>query len=287
MSATELLRLVPDAPAAVGKILDPARGPLERPNRSEIFGPERFAQHGRSLGETHAARFAPKGSTAFFPRLRDNIRILREAHRYIGQQATTGYDVSPAAEWLLDNFHLIEAQLREIARRPAAALLPRPAGAAGRAAGRPAARLRRRLGVRRPHRQRLRRGAAGPLPQGLRGGARAHARRAVGAADDPARRPDREPAPAGRARRRQQGGARGRQPLLPTGSRPIRPSGSTRCWRCSTGAASARPSWRRWRSACRTRAPRPSRRRSTGCAGSRRTSRRSRPGCRRRRRPTT
>ena len=41
-------------------------------------------------------------------------RILREAHRYIGQQATTGYDVSPAAEWLLDNFHLIEAQLREI-----------------------------------------------------------------------------------------------------------------------------------------------------------------------------
>ncbi len=114
MSATELLRLVPDAPAAVGRILDPARGPLERPNRSEIFGPERFAQHGRSLGETHAARFAPKGSTAFFPRLRDNVRILREAHRYIGEQATTGYDVSPAAEWLLDNFHLIEAQLREI-----------------------------------------------------------------------------------------------------------------------------------------------------------------------------
>ena len=114
MAAPELLRLVPDAPAAVVAILDPSRGPLERPNRSEIFGPERFAQHGRSLGETHAARFAPSGSTAFFPRLRDNIRILREAHHYIGRQATTGYDVSPAAEWLLDNFHLIEAQLREI-----------------------------------------------------------------------------------------------------------------------------------------------------------------------------
>ena len=114
MAAPELLRLVPDAPAAVGAILDPSRGPLERPNRSEIFGPERFAQHGRSLGETHAARFAPSGSTAFFPRLRDNIRILREAYHYIGLQATTGYDVSPAAEWLLDNFHVIEAQLREI-----------------------------------------------------------------------------------------------------------------------------------------------------------------------------
>ncbi len=114
MAAPELLRLVPDAPAALGRILDPSRGPLERPNRSEIFGPERFAQHGVSLGETHAARFAPSGSKAFFPRLRDNVRILREAHHYIGWQAKTGYDVSPAAEWLLDNFHLIEAQLREI-----------------------------------------------------------------------------------------------------------------------------------------------------------------------------
>ncbi|HEY4957526.1 MAG TPA: carbohydrate-binding protein, partial [Caldimonas sp.] len=96
------------------EILDPSRGPLERPNRSEIFGPERFAQHGRSLAETHAAAFASSRSNAFFPRLRENIRILREAQRYIGRHATAGYEVSPAAEWLLDNFHLIEAQLREI-----------------------------------------------------------------------------------------------------------------------------------------------------------------------------
>ena len=114
MAESDLLRLVPDAPAELGEILDPSRGPVERPNRSEIFGPERFAQHGRSLAETHAAAFATSRSNAFFPRLRENIRVLREAQRYIGTQATTGYDVSPAAEWLLDNFHLIEAQLREI-----------------------------------------------------------------------------------------------------------------------------------------------------------------------------
>jgi cyclic beta-1,2-glucan synthetase len=40
--------------------------------------------------------------------------VLREAHKYIGLQASTGYDISPAAEWLLDNFHTIEAQLKEI-----------------------------------------------------------------------------------------------------------------------------------------------------------------------------
>src|ERR1700750_536407 len=114
MAALELLRLVPDAPAGVGAILDPSRGPLERPNRSEIFGPERFAQHGRSLAETHAAEFARKRSSAFFPRLRENIRILREAQHYIARSAASGNEVSPAAEWLLDNFPLIEAQAGEI-----------------------------------------------------------------------------------------------------------------------------------------------------------------------------
>ena len=115
MSATELLRLVPEAPAAVGRILDPARGPLERPIRSEIFGPERFAQHGRSLGDTHAARFAPSGSAALLSRAcaTTSASCARRTATSAGRP-TTGYDVSPAAEWLLDNFHLIEAQLREI-----------------------------------------------------------------------------------------------------------------------------------------------------------------------------
>ena len=109
-----LLRLVPDATEPLLEILDSARGAVEPPNRSEIFGPERFAQHGRSLGETHRAQPIRGRSGTFFPRLADNIRNLREAQQYIGAQARTGYQVSPAAEWLLDNFHLIEAQLKEI-----------------------------------------------------------------------------------------------------------------------------------------------------------------------------
>ena len=103
----------PDVPADVHAILDPARGSVEAPIRSEIFGRERFAQHGRSLGETHGVG-ARARRAGFFPRLQDNIRVLREAHGYIGEQARNGYQMSPAAEWLLDNFHLIESQLEAI-----------------------------------------------------------------------------------------------------------------------------------------------------------------------------
>ena len=114
MTQAGLRRLVPDAPQALRDILDGSRGAVEPPNRSEIFGPERFAQHGLSLAETHRAHTASSRSAAFFPRLQDNIRVLRESELYIAAQAHTGYQVSPAAEWLLDNFHLIESQLKAI-----------------------------------------------------------------------------------------------------------------------------------------------------------------------------
>ena len=114
MLQSGLSSVIADASPALGGILDGARGAVQVPIRSEIFGPQRFAQHGRSLGATHRAARAGLYAPTFEPRLKDNIRTLREANSYIGQQASTGYDISPAAEWLLDNFHLIEAQLKEI-----------------------------------------------------------------------------------------------------------------------------------------------------------------------------
>jgi cyclic beta-1,2-glucan synthetase len=102
------------APAPLRHLLDPQRGSLQPPIRSEIFGVQRFCQHGRSLGNTHRATRMPLLAATFFPRLKSNIHMLRQAHQYIGEQASTGYDISPAAEWLLDNFHTIEAQFKEI-----------------------------------------------------------------------------------------------------------------------------------------------------------------------------
>lgn len=107
-------QLIPDASPALLDMLAVSDGPVQSPIRAEIFGPQRFAEHGRSLAQTHDAALSARRASPFFPRVNGNMRVLRQAHRYIGAQAATGYDISPAAEWLLDNFHLVEAQIREI-----------------------------------------------------------------------------------------------------------------------------------------------------------------------------
>lgn len=105
------LQLVPEGLWAV---LDLDAGPLDAPIRSEVFGLERFERHGNSLGLTHRVVRERSLQTSFTPRLRDNIQRLRSVNAYIGSQARTGYDISPAAEWLLENFHLLEAQFKEV-----------------------------------------------------------------------------------------------------------------------------------------------------------------------------
>ncbi|MDM7944300.1 MAG: glucoamylase family protein [Hydrogenophaga sp.] len=95
-------------------MLDAALGPALEPIRAEIFGLARFEQHGRSLAESHRAARAGFGRSSFYPRLQDNIESLRLSHAHIASHAHSGQDISPGAEWLFDNFHLIEDQLREI-----------------------------------------------------------------------------------------------------------------------------------------------------------------------------
>ncbi|CAM8655483.1 Glycosyl hydrolase 94 [Comamonadaceae bacterium] len=107
----EVLEQVPDG---LWSALGLDAGPLDAPIRSEVFGMERFERHGISLGLTHKVVRERSHRESFTPRLQDNIQRLRSVNAYIGSQARTGYDISPAAEWLLENFHLLEAQFKEV-----------------------------------------------------------------------------------------------------------------------------------------------------------------------------
>ncbi|MGO4394810.1 glucoamylase family protein [Variovorax sp. M-6] len=90
--------------------------PVEAPIRAELFGAQRFEQHGHSLARAQAVHQGPSGgdSTPFFPRVHENLESLRDAFDYIALISQSGRYVTPAAEWLLDNFHLVEAQLQQI-----------------------------------------------------------------------------------------------------------------------------------------------------------------------------
>ena len=86
----------------------------EEPIRSELFSIERLEQHAESLAA--AQRVAPKPRTGrrLATRLRDNGRVLLAEYRTIGKAIREERAITPAAEWLVDNFHIVEEQIREI-----------------------------------------------------------------------------------------------------------------------------------------------------------------------------
>ena len=85
----------------------------EQPVRAEIFSVERLEQYARHLAATHKT-VTKKGRAQLLPRLEDNGRKLVAAYRTLVESIQNGRAISPAAEWLIDNFHIVEEQLREI-----------------------------------------------------------------------------------------------------------------------------------------------------------------------------
>ena len=112
-----------------------------------------------------------------------------------------GRAITPAAEWLIDNYHLVEKQIREIRADLPPGYYRQLPKLADRAVRRLSAGVRHGLGVRRPHRQPVRSGDAAPLRARLPAGAAADDRRTVGGRDHAAHRAGRKSAAARRADR--------------------------------------------------------------------------------------
>ncbi len=85
----------------------------EQPIRAEIFSVERLEQYAKALAAEHKT-VTKRGRALLLPRLEDNGRKLVAAYRVLIEAIKNGRGISPAAEWLVDNFHIVEEQLREI-----------------------------------------------------------------------------------------------------------------------------------------------------------------------------
>ena len=106
----------------------------EPPLRSELFSADQMEQHGRYLAESHVLATGP-AADQMLPRLAANEEILLRVFEQLTEAVTAGRRVTPAGEWLLDNFHLIEEQVRTAKRhlpRDYTRELPRLANGASR-----------------------------------------------------------------------------------------------------------------------------------------------------------
>ena len=83
------------------------------PISAELFGPERFGQHAHSLAETQHVTTDVIKVYSVVRRLDDNAAVLLRVYRDICKAVGRGKTVTPAAEWLVDNYHLVEEQITQ------------------------------------------------------------------------------------------------------------------------------------------------------------------------------
>ena len=88
--------------------------PGEPPIRSELFGIERLEQHAESLAAAQVVGRGKGRGRPLLARVDDNARALRGSYRVVATAIREERAITPAAEWLVDNFHVVDEQLREI-----------------------------------------------------------------------------------------------------------------------------------------------------------------------------
>ena len=86
----------------------------EEPIRAELFSVERLEQFAEWSAADQQKVALPKIFPKLLPRLEDNGKVLIAAYRSLAEAIRKERAISPAAEWLVDNFHIVEEQLREI-----------------------------------------------------------------------------------------------------------------------------------------------------------------------------
>lgn len=84
------------------------------PVREELFSVERLEQHARSLALAQPVTPTPTRGHPLAGRLADNGAALLNAYHVIAKAIDEHRAITPAAEWLVDNYYLVERQVREV-----------------------------------------------------------------------------------------------------------------------------------------------------------------------------
>jgi cellobiose phosphorylase len=78
---------------------------------AELYSSEQMKRFGIALAKTHKLSTKPT-QDHLLKRLADNESLLHDVRKLITESIKKKYQISPAGEWLLDNFYLIEEHIR-------------------------------------------------------------------------------------------------------------------------------------------------------------------------------
>jgi len=107
--------LVSSSGAARLRLPDQDAQDSQPPLRAELFSVDQMEQHGRALAKTHALSTSPTPDR-LLRRLGSNERALEGARTLLTSAVQGKLPISPAGEWLLDNFYLIDEHIRAARR---------------------------------------------------------------------------------------------------------------------------------------------------------------------------
>ncbi len=82
----------------------------EAPLRAELYSSDQMEQRGKAVANAHKL-VTGKAPNQLLSRLADNEKILIEVRDLLAEAIKTNRRITPAGEWLLDNFYLIEEQI--------------------------------------------------------------------------------------------------------------------------------------------------------------------------------
>jgi cyclic beta-1,2-glucan synthetase len=82
----------------------------DEPFRSELYSSDQLTRHGNVVARSHKLTMRPSRDQ-LLKRLDDNETTLLEVRNLLIESYGSGKTITPAAEWLLDNFYLIEEQI--------------------------------------------------------------------------------------------------------------------------------------------------------------------------------
>ncbi|HVR28830.1 MAG TPA: carbohydrate-binding protein, partial [Thermoanaerobaculia bacterium] len=107
--------LLPIPPTRLRRLLRRAEPDLDLPLRDELSSIEQLEERAKALGARLTIDPAPgRAADRSYPRLEENARLLDQVYRTLADDVHRGDFITPASEWILDNFHLVSSEIRGV-----------------------------------------------------------------------------------------------------------------------------------------------------------------------------